>query len=459
AAAHLIARGVPVTIFEAASRVGENIRDWGHVRLFSVWDQCIDQAAAGLLERHGWKRPEGSSLPTGGELVKDYLEPLAATPEIARSLKLDARVTRVSRAGLDRMSNKERGTRPFVLRIESANGRSERVAARAVIDASGTWQHPNPAGPGGWHADGERENASRIAYGIPDIGGTRRADYAGKRTLVLGGGHSAANALLDLALLAESAPGTRLTWAVRGTSLAKVFGGGESDQLPARGALGARLRALTTAGRLETVTGFTLEAIEKAGEAMLVTGTVDDKARQLGLFDRIIVATGQRPGFEFARELQLDLHPVVESSRALGPLIDPNEHSCGTVPPHGWRELAHPEPDYFIAGIKSYGRAPTFLLLTGYEQVRSVAAHLAGDHAAADDVRLVLPETGVCNATLEQVAPGGLCCDGAAPDAAEPCCERPPEAAKTACCSGPAPQARTACCGVSRKEAELAGVI
>ena len=97
------------------------------------------------------------------------------------------------------------------------------------------------------------------------------------------------------------------------------------------------------------------------------------------------------------RELRLDLDPWLESVKALGPLIDPNLHSCGSVPPHGHRELAHPEPGFYTVGIKSYGRAPTFLLLTGYEQVRSVAAAIAGDMAAADDVRLVLPETGVCS--------------------------------------------------------------
>jgi hypothetical protein len=106
------------------------------------------------------------------------------------------------------------------------------------------------------------------------------------------------------------------------------------------------------------------------------------------------------------------------------------------VPPHGWRELAHAERDFFVAGIKSYGRAPTFLLLTGYEQVRSIAAHLSGDEAAANDVRLVLPETGVCNATLEEVAPAAPCCEGAAPHAEEPCCARPAEAQATACCGG-----------------------
>lgn len=441
AASHLINRGVTVRIFEAGAQAGENVRDWGHVRLFSTWDQCVDGASGSLLLKNGWTMPDELALPTGKDLVDSYIAPLAATPEISRVLKTNARVTRAARAGMDRMSNKGRSEQPFVLRVEYADGKAEQVFARAVIDASGTWQHQNPAGPGGWPSAGEESCSSRIAYGIPDISGAQRALYADKRTLVLGGGHSAANALLDLALLAESAPRTELSWAVRGKSLARVFGGGNDDQLPARGALGARLRTLASAGRLETIMGFALDDIEERSGAVFVTGQADGERRELGPFDRIVVATGQRPDFSFARELQLDLHPVVESSRSLGPLIDPNEHSCGTVPPHGWRELAHPEAGYFITGIKSYGRAPTFLLLTGYEQVRSVAAHLAGDHVAANDVRLILPETGVCNATLDQVAPGGLCCDGAAAEAAEPCCPRPPEKAKTACCGGSSKQA------------------
>ena len=130
---------------------------------------------------------------------------------------------------------------------------------------------------------------------------------------------------------------------------------------------------------------------------MIVVGETAEGQRRLGPVDRIIAATGQRPELSLTRELRLDLDPWLESVKALGPLIDPNLHSCGSVPPHGFRELSHPEPGFYTVGIKSYGRAPTFLLLTGYEQVRSVAAALAGDLAAADDVRLVLPETGVCS--------------------------------------------------------------
>jgi hypothetical protein len=138
---------------------------------------------------------------------------------------------------------------------------------------------------------------------------------------------------------------------------------------------------------------------------------------------------GQRPDLEMTRELRLDLDPWLESPRALGPMIDPNLHSCGTVPPHGHRELAHPEPGYYAVGIKSYGRAPTFLMATGYEQVRSVAARLAGDHAAADDVRLVLPETGVCSVNLATAASAKDGCRGApAPASGDACCVDDPRA-------------------------------
>src|SRR5687768_3320828 len=156
----------------------------------------------------------------------------------------------------------------------------------------------------------------------------------------------------------------------------------------------------------------------------IVEGEMVSGHQEIGPIDRIIVATGQRPDQTITRELRLELDPWLESSKALGPLIDPNLHSCGSVPPHGHRELAHPEPGFYTVGVKSYGRAPTFLMLTGYEQVRSVAAALAGDMQAADDVRLVLPETGVCTT---QIAPAG-------DEPAAGCCGGPPPAGTSACC-------------------------
>jgi hypothetical protein len=272
--------------------------------------------------------------------------------------------------------------------------------------------------------------------------------------LVIGGGHSAANALLDLARLADNEPDTQLIWAVRSATLARVFGGGTADRLPGRGKLGTDLKQLVDSGRLQVVMSFSAVRVDETDRGATVTGQGPSGEITLGPVDRIIVATGLRPDLDMTRELRLDLDPWLEAPRAIAPLIDPNLHSCGTVPPHGYRQLAHPEPGYFAVGIKSYGRAPTFLMATGYEQVRSIAAHLAGDQAAADEVRLVLPETGVCATDLALSAEATGCCGGPAVANADACCVAD-EAAKAqgeaGCGCGtkaaePAPK-KSACCG------------
>jgi thioredoxin reductase len=422
AAAHLVARNLPVRVYEAGSSVGANMRDWGHVRVFTPWRYCTDAAAAALLARAGWQAPSADAFPTGSEIVTRYLEPLAATPELAGIIETGARVTSISRQGLDKVVSRARAQRPFELVVETPTG-VRRDLARAVIDASGTWTTPNPLGANGLPAKGEVESADRIAYGIPDVLGRYRAIYAGRTTLVVGAGHSAANALLDLAQLASAEPTTRVIWATRGTNLMRIYGGGDADRLPARGELGAQTRDLVESGRVSLVAGFSMIALRSDGGRVVVEGETTEGPRQIGPVDRVITATGQRPDLSLTRELRLDLDPWLESSKALGPLIDPNEHSCGSVPPHGHRELAHPETGFYTAGIKSYGRAPTFLLMTGYEQVRSIAAALAGDLAAADDVQLVLPETGVCTTSFpSELGSAAGCCGGPAPVEVNACC-------------------------------------
>lgn len=423
AAAHLVTRGIPVRVYEAGETVAAHVRSWGHVRVFSPWRYNIDSASRDILLEHGWQEPAGDGLPTGRELYDAYLGPLSETPEMNRVIETGARVRAIARQGIDKVSSRARDTHPFALTIETAAG--ERIdLARAVIDASGTWSSPNPMGGAGLPAAGEKDLADVIAYGIPDVRGVGRSVYAGQRVLVIGAGHSAANALLDLAQLAVSDPGLRLIWAVRSQNLDRVFGGGAADQLPARGDLGTKLRNLVDSGRLTLVIGFAAERIERRADGVAVSGRKGDDPFTLEPVDRVIVATGQRPNLDMVRELRLDLDPWLESPRALGPMIDPNLHSCGSVPPHGHKELSHPEPGYYAVGIKSYGRAPTFLMATGYEQVRSIAALLAGDRSAADDVRLVLPETGVCSANLAGPdSESAGCCGGPAPASADACCK------------------------------------
>ncbi len=411
AAIHLLSRGLDVIVLEAADDISASTRDWGHVRLFSPWRYDVDKVAAKYLERAGWTAPPGDALPTGRELVDLYLRPLADLPELRDKIVLDARVVAVSRLGLDKIRTKDRASVPFLLRTESARGETRDVLARAVIDASGTWANPNPVGAAGIPAHGERAYGDRIRYGIPDVLGTHRAEYAGQTTLVVGAGHSAANSILALVELASSDPATRVIWSTRGSNLARVLGGGDADGLPARGKLGQELAALGQQERLALVTDFRISHVEQTAQrsgGLVVRGLRAGEAFELEGIDRIIAATGQRPDLAPLREMRLSLDPWLESSAALGPLIDPNEHSCGSVRPHGARELAHPEPDFYVIGTKSYGRAPTFLLATGYEQARSVAAMIAGDVEAALRVELDLPETGVCN--TQRADDSSACC-------------------------------------------------
>lgn len=428
AAAHLVSRGLRPLVLEKGASVGAALLEWGHVRVFSPWKHNIDGAARNLLERTGWQEPDPQALPTGAELVRDYLGPLAAVPEIASNLKLGATVTAITRQGHDKVSNEGREDAPFVVRYSDSSG-EHRILARAVIDASGTWSRPNPMGVDGLQVPGEREAGDRIAYGIPDVIGADRNDYAGKRVLVIGGGHSAINVALALMELQDEAPGTEISWALRRNSVDRLLGGGLNDQLPERGALGLAAKRAIEDGTTNMLAPFSVDRIEATVDGLTVEATLAGKPFSLSV-DRVVVATGFRPDLSFLGELRVALDPAVEAPPALAPLIDPNFHSCGTVPPHGIEELVHPEPGFTIVGSKSYGRAPTFLMATGYEQVRSVVAEIAGDRKAAREVHLVLPETGVCSADPVVGSVGGTsgCCGGPALAEADACCVKDADA-------------------------------
>jgi thioredoxin reductase len=428
AAAELMEHGLAPLILEAGEHPADAVRQWGHVRMFSPWSLNLAPAAARRLRERGWRAPDANHHPTGNELVRSYLDPLAAT--FGAALRLNARVIGVARVGHDLLLEQGRQSSPFVLQLDGPDGPTE-LEAKSVIDCSGTWLTPSPAGPHGLPVPGESAHADAISTGVPDILGAERDRFAGSHTLVVGSGHSAMNAVDALATLADT-EGGKVTWAFRRAVTSASFGGGGRDQLGARGALGARARALVAHGRVMLLAPFAMAGIARNADGVLLVWARHGDESTLLSVDRIIVATGFRPDLRLLSEVRLDLDPVVQAPRALAPLIDPNLHSCGTVRPHGERELRQPERDFWIAGMKSYGRAPTFLLATGYEQVRSIAARLAGDDAAADAVHLVLPETGVCSTDGAAATDG--CCTPATPQGV--CCPPKPALEPTApCCA------------------------
>jgi hypothetical protein len=444
AAAHLLERGFAPMVFESGASIAAHLDSYRHVQLFSPWRYNMDPAARRLLAATGWSDPDLDELPTAGAIIDRYLAPLAALPAMRQALRTHHRVVSIAREGFDKMKSRGRDDAPFVIRCETPQGPVE-FRAWAVLDASGTWGKPNPLGANGLPAIGEEEVRDHISYGMPDIAGRDRARFAGKRVLVAGAGHSAAGNLLALAKLAAQDPATKIVWTIRGHNFARIFGGGENDGLAARGALGKRLKALAESGQLEVQADFRTVAIRKTGGRLAIEGLgPDNSPRKIDDIDEIVIATGGRPDLAIASELRLKLDHWIESTEQLAPLIDPNVHSCGTVRPHGHRELAHPEARFYAVGAKSYGRAPNFLLATGHEQVRSVVAALAGDLAAADQVQLVLPETGVCSTQFDE-ASSGCCTTGEAKHAAVTAA---PKAATTpsSCCGGPPKKMASACC-------------
>ncbi|MFB6719424.1 FAD-dependent oxidoreductase [Kribbella sp. NPDC056345] len=408
AAAHLAERGLDFVVLEFGPGVAAAIDEWRHVKLFSPWRYDIDTASRRLLEQAGgWTEPDLDKLPTGGDLIDSYLAPLTKTPQLSGKIRYNSPVAAVTRVGFDRIRTAGREDAPFLVRLADGS----ELLASAVIDASGTWRRPNVLGGSGIPARGEA--AAAVSRALPDVLGRDREQFAGRRTAVVGAGHSAATTLLDLGELAEQVPGTEVVWVVRGADQARTYGGGDADELPARGALGSRLHNLVRTGRVELVSSFRIEAVDQAsdGRVELIAG------ERRVVADLVVNSTGFRPDHDIVGELRLDLDPILGSTRALAPLIDPNQHSCGTVTPHGVDELAHPEPGYYAVGAKSYGRAPTFLLATGFEQARSVVAGLAGDWDAARDVQLDLPETGVCSSNLAESPGASSGCCGPAPQA------------------------------------------
>ncbi|GAA2173108.1 NAD(P)-binding domain-containing protein [Agrococcus versicolor] len=401
AAAHLLERGLEPIVLERCDAAGSAVAEWGHVRLFSAWPELVDAAAARLLASTGWHSP-AHAHPTGAEWVRDYLQPLADA--LGRHVRYGSEVTSITRRGRDKVVESGRAQQPFVVRVRATDGVETRIEARAVIDASGTWSTPAPAGADGVPAIGERAAAERISYRIPD--GVDA--LAGRHVVVVGAGHSATHAVLRLCDLARREPTTRVTWVLRRASVGTVFGGGAADDLLERAVLGGKARRAVQTGRVALETGFRVSEIRADGDAVTV---VADDGRELTDVAQVFALTGFRPDVSILSELRIALDPALEAVAGIAAEIDPNLHSCGSVGATGAAELAQPETGLFIVGAKSYGRAPTFLALTGYEQVRSVVAHLAGDEEAAARSELVLPDTGVCGGAGDFDAPtGGGCC-------------------------------------------------
>jgi thioredoxin reductase len=379
--------GFDVHVFERGE-VGTHPLAWGHVRMFTPWRMDVGPVTRAHLARAGWSAPPDDGCPTGRELTERVLEPAAALPELKDRVHTHAQVVAIGRRGVlkgERIADPSRREQPFRLLVRDAGGRENLIHAFAVIDASGTYGAPNHAGTGGIPARGEQYLAPQMSYHLDDVRGLRRARYAGKHTLVIGGGASAATVVTDLAALADEAEGTACTWVTR-APLEALFPEQADDPLPVRAALHARSRELARGGHPAVrhvggveVEGFEYNSATHKYRVQLTRGdeTLHEEA------DQVIVNAGFGPDDSLYRELQV--HECYASrgpmklSAALLDAMGGASGDCTTVPSFGVDALLNPEPDFFIVGAKSYARYDSFLLETGYRQVADVLARLASD--------------------------------------------------------------------------------
>ncbi|MBE1292500.1 MAG: SidA/IucD/PvdA family monooxygenase [Rhodobacteraceae bacterium] len=447
-AAQLLQKGLTPVLLEKGDTAGRAMLEWGHVRVFTPWKLMIDPAVVALLEGAGWDAPDGDHIPTGKEIVEEYLIPATQNTDLKDYIEFGAEVIAISKRGMSKSVSRNRDDVPFTIHYTTSDGEAHVIEAGAVIDASGTWSNPNPIGADGLPVAGENSASDQITYLIPDTLGADRAQYEGKSTLVLGGGHSATNVILDLLQIREESADTKIFWGLRHNNMDKLLSSvGLNKELPGRAALGIAAKKAVDEGALDLLAPMRVQKIEKVDGRLHVSLVVDGQPREI-VVDRIVVNAGFRPDMAMLRELRLDLDDVVEAPRILSPMIDPNLHSCGSVPKHGVKELSHTEKNFFIVGMKSYGRAPTFLMRTGYAQVRSITDTLAGV---------------VSEEPAEQVAPA--CCgpeDGVGGTAMSCGGKLDPDPVPASCCGDTSPQtscgdtsSKSSCGGASEPKSEF----
>jgi len=263
AAAHLKKSNQPFILFETGKQIGENILKWGHVRLFSPWEYNIDKVAETFLREAQIPIPKKEYVPYGREIITDYLKPLSNLRAIKENIHLNSKVIAIGRNGLDKMKNGGREELAFSIQVIE-NNKFVIYEAKAIIDASGTWQNPNPLGSGGIFALDEIENGNQIHYGMPNINETdMMGKYANKTTLVVGGGHSAVGSILALNTLKEKFPNTKIHWILRKKQISDGYGGKEADKFKARGVLGIQIEKLVNSGAIEIHTPVYIHEIKK----------------------------------------------------------------------------------------------------------------------------------------------------------------------------------------------------
>lgn len=372
-ALHLIDRGFETIVLEAG-RVGDHIRQWGHIRMFSPLAMNLSNRAKEII---GDKLPRGETIQTGNEFVQTALEPLAQSEILRDKIVTGRRVLAIARTGLGKTglpNHPLRAERGFRILAQDREGREHLYHANYVFDASGVFGQGNWSGAAGMPALGERAINDRIIRHPPNL--MQQAErFTGKRILVLGNGHSAANTIVAFHELLQREAATQVVWAVR-SDRTKPVPEVPDDPLAERAAIvdAANALAARPPANLKILRRVTVEEFQRAGNAesaSLKVALKVWKSVEIIEVDEVISLTGYRPNLEMLRETTVEVSNITEGSRGLYKALS-NITDCLAKIEINPKDLQSGEPNLFIVGVKSYGRNPGFLLQSGLDQLESV---------------------------------------------------------------------------------------
>jgi hypothetical protein len=382
AALYAVSLGLPVQVYERG-QVGDNLRQWGHVRLFSPFGTNTTPLGRATLRADSprSKLPGDADILTGHEHLAAYLEPLAASPLLRGCFVPTTTVVQVGRRGYlkgEGVGDAKRGQQPFRLLLRDGAGKESVEEAEIVLDCTGCYGNPRHLGDGGIPALGETAARGAISWGVEDILGKRSDHFADRTTLVVGGGFSAATSVVLLAALAQEHSSTWIVWLARSqgtTPIRRVV----NDPLRERDLLAGKANMLATRGEghVEYHSQARVTSLEQNKDGFAVAATVAGQEKSWQV-DRVIGNVGYEPDNRIYRELQI--HECYVSMGPMGLAAALMKHAggdCLSIPNQGANTLKNPEPNYYILGAKSYGRNSNFLLETGFGQVREVFTLIA----------------------------------------------------------------------------------
>lgn len=386
--------GYDVKVFERGE-VAENVRAWGHVRMFTPLAMNTSPLGRAALaaQDENFSLPDDSTVLTGAEWAERYLLPLSQTDLLADCICTHTTVLAVSRWGARKathLGRPERTDTDFRLLVADRTGVERSETAEVVIDTTGVYSSPNWLGPGGAPAIGERQLRARraIEYGLPDVLGRDRAHYEGRRVLLAGSGHSAATTLAAFEQLTQEAPGTEIVWITPyGANPKQPLVTIADDRIAERRRLVDRANQLAASSQPPIVhrPGLVITAIELEGDRFSVRlMDIETEEEFSESFDRVVANIGYRPDWTLARELQLHVCYATEGPMALAAsLLKQTSADCLDQTSTGPATLMNPEPNFYVLGAKSYGRNPHFLYSIGINQVRELFT-VIGDRADLD---------------------------------------------------------------------------